>query len=88
MVDHVKVGAVDGPSEAVLKQAQLYVYYIIVVSAEEGRAPTRHNSTLSQRGLKSPYRRLVPPIISIARLYHLRRFYAVIHIIRQICAQA
>ena len=35
MVEHVKVGAVDGPSEAVLTQVQVY---IIVVSAEEGKA--------------------------------------------------
>ena len=34
---HVKVGAVDGPSEAVVKQVQVYIY-IVVVSAEEGRA--------------------------------------------------
>ena len=26
MVDHVKVGAVNGPSEAVVKQVQLYIY--------------------------------------------------------------
>ena len=34
MVEHVKVGAVDGPSKAVVTQVQVY---IIVVSAEEGR---------------------------------------------------
>ena len=32
MVDHVKVEALDGPLEAVVKQV-----YIIVLSAEEGR---------------------------------------------------
>ena len=34
------------------------------------------------------YRRLGPPIISIVLLYHLRRFYAVVHIKHQTCAQA
>ena len=45
-------------------------------------------STLRQRDLARAYRRLGPPIISLVLLYHLRRFYAVIHIIHQTCAQA
>ena len=39
--------AVDGPSEAVIKQAKLCTY-IVVVSAEERRSPKRlhiHNSS-------------------------------------------
>ena len=36
MVDHLKVGAVDGPSEGVVKKEEKM--YSIIVSAEEGRA--------------------------------------------------
>ena len=35
MVEHVKVGIVDGPSVAVVKQVNVHIF--IVVSAEEGR---------------------------------------------------
>ena len=48
VMDHVEVGAVDGPSEVVVKRQKIPGMYTIVVSAEEGRAPKRlqiHNSS-------------------------------------------
>ena len=71
MVDHLKVGAVDGPSEAVVKKAERV--YIIIITAEEGRAPKRlqiHN--LSDR----PNTNIATPGIRIS--YHdLRRYFTV-----------
>ena len=41
-MDHVKVGAVDGPSEAVVEKAQFYLLdYIIIVSTCDESRPAR-----------------------------------------------
>ena len=71
MVDHLKVGAVDGPSEAAVKKAERM--YIIIISAEEGRAPKRmqiHNLS------DMPNTNIATPGIRIS--YHdIRRYVTV-----------
>ena len=89
VVDYVKVGAVDGPRK------QSYNRYILSFSLpkKEGHSEHAHPKTTTRAvivhwakgGSTRTYRRLGPPIISIVLFYHLRIFYAVIHIIHQTC---
>ena len=62
VVDHVKVGVVDGPSEAVVKQVQVFDMYSRCLRRRRKdtlnmqtrrQLQERHFSTRSQRGLNS-----------------------------------
>ena len=50
-VEHVKVGAVDGPSEAVVKQVQVYIcIYVVSLSPpkKEGHSQHAHLKTTTR----------------------------------------